>query len=150
MNTQLQFVSPEQLETLYHDRKAVLGVIGMGYVGLPLTLAAAAAGYRVVGFDIDPTKIEQINRGKSYLKHISGELIANAVRDNKLRATANFEDIKAVNAIIICVPTPLTANREPDLSFVERTVESIAPYLRKGHLVVLEINNLAWHHEGDC
>ena len=140
----------EQLEKLYHDRKAVLGVIGMGYVGLPLTLAAAAAGYQVVGFDIDPQKVDQINSGKSYLKHITSEQIANAVHENGLRATANFQEMKTLDAIIICVPTPLTANRDPDLSFVERTVEAIAPYLQKKQLVVLEIDYLARHDDRSC
>ena len=128
----------DQIETLYHEHKAVVGVVGMGYVGLPLTLAAAAAGYRVVGFDIDPQKVDQINSGSSYLKHIKSEQIADAVRERGLRATADFQDLKFVDGIIICVPTPLTANREPDLGFVERTAETIAAYLRKGQLVVLE------------
>ena len=110
----------------------------MGYVGLPLMLAAAAAGYRVVGFDVDPKKVEKINAGKSYLKHIRSEQIAAAVCEGRLRATTRFEEVKEVDAIIICVPTPLTPNREPDLTFVEHTAESIAPHLRKGHLVVLE------------
>ena len=127
-----------ETETLYHERRAVLGVVGMGYVGLPLSLAAAAAGYQVVGFDIDPQKIVLLNGGKSYLNHIKSDQIAKAVREEKLRATADFQEIKIVDAIIICVPTPLTPNREPDLSFVERTAEAIAPHLRKGHLLVLE------------
>ena len=128
----------DQIEQLYLERKAILGVIGMGYVGLPLMLAAAAAGYRVVGFDIDPEKVDWINRGKSYLKHINAEQIAEAIHKRQLRATSDFQEIKDVDAIIICVPTPLTANREPDLSFVERTAESVASHLRKGQLVVLE------------
>ena len=128
----------DQIETLYHSRKAVLGVVGMGYVGLPLALAAAAAKYRVIGFDIDPKKVDRINSGNSYLKHIGSEQIARAVNEKKLRATADFQETNAVDAVIICVPTPLTANREPDLSFVERTAEAIVPYLRKGQLVVLE------------
>jgi UDP-N-acetyl-D-glucosamine dehydrogenase len=128
----------DQMETLYRERRAVLGIVGMGYVGLPLALAAAAAGYRVVGFDIDPQKVEELNAGKSYIKHVRSEQIAAAVREKRLRATTRFEEVSAVDAIIICVPTPLTSHREPDLSFVERTAEAIAPHLRKGHLVVLE------------
>ena len=128
----------DQIEALYRKREAVLGVVGMGYVGLPLALAAAGAKYRVIGFDIDPKKVDRINSGNSYLKHIGSEKIARAVNEKKLRATTNFQEAKAVDAVIICVPTPLTANREPDLSFVERTAEAIAPYLRKGQLVVLE------------
>ena len=128
----------DQIETIYYSRKAVLGVVGMGYVGLPLALAAAGAKYRVIGFDIDPKKVDRINSGNSYLKHIGSEQIARAVNEKKLRATADFQEAKVVDAVIVCVPTPLTANREPDLSFVEHTAEAIAPYLQKGQLVVLE------------
>jgi UDP-N-acetyl-D-glucosamine dehydrogenase len=128
----------DQIEAQYHERKAVLGVVGMGYVGLPLMLAAGAAGYRVVGFDVDQQKVENINAGRSYFKHISSEQIAAVVRERRLRATTRFEELKGIDAVIICVPTPLTANREPDLTFVKRTAELIAPHLRKGHLVVLE------------
>ena len=138
MNLELEPAFVGQQERLYKDRKAVLGVVGMGYVGLPLALAAAASGYRVVGFDIDQQKIDQINEGESYLKHIRAELIEKAVKEKGLRATSDFQNTKMTDAIIICVPTPLTANREPDLGFVERTVKSIAPHLRKGHLVVLK------------
>ena len=83
----------------------------MGYVGLPLALAAAGAKYCVLGFDIDPKKVDRINSGNSYLKHIGSEKIARAVNEKKLRATTNFQEAKAVDAVIICVPTPLTANR---------------------------------------
>jgi UDP-N-acetyl-D-glucosamine dehydrogenase len=128
----------EQLEAKFNRRSAVVGIVGMGYVGLPLMLASVATGYSVVGFDTDPEKISKLNAGHSYLKHIATEHIAAAVGRGRLRATNSFEEIKGVDAIIICVPTPLTLNREPDLSFIERTAQSIAPYLRKGHLVVLE------------
>ena len=127
-----------QLETRYHERAANLGIVGMGYVGLPLMLAAVAAGYCVVGFDVDLQKVQTINAGKSYFKHISNDLIATATRAAKLRATASFDEVKGLDAIIICVPTPLTRNREPDLTFIEHTAESIAPHLRSGQLVVLE------------
>jgi UDP-N-acetyl-D-glucosamine dehydrogenase len=128
----------DQIEAQFHERKAILGIVGMGYVGLPLMLAAGAAGYCVVGLDVDPKKVEKINAGKSYLKHIRSEQIAAALHDGRLRATTRFEEVKGVDAIIICVPTPLTPNREPDLTFIEQTAETIAPHLRKGHLVVLE------------
>lgn len=110
----------------------------MGYVGLPLALAAAAAGFRIVGFDIDTEKVADINSGKTYIKHIASQDIAAAVEAGQLHATDRFETIRDVDAIVICVPTPLTAHREPDLSFVTRTTEAIAPYLRTGHLVILE------------
>ncbi len=128
----------DHLEAQYHDRKAVLGIIGMGYVGLPLMLAAETAGYCVIGFDVDPQKVAKINAGKSYFKHIANEQIAAAVLKGRLRATTRLDEVKAVDAIVICVPTPLTRNREPDLTFIEQTAETIAPHLRKGHLVVLE------------
>jgi UDP-N-acetyl-D-glucosamine dehydrogenase len=126
------------LEQRYTDKTAVIGVIGMGYVGMPLALAAAAAGFRIVGFDVDPEKIAKINAGKSYFKHISSQDIASAVNNGRVRATDRFEEVENVDAIIICVPTPLTSHREPDLSFVVKTTETIAPYVRSGHLIVLE------------
>src|SRR6185437_1425286 len=105
----------EKLEEQYRTRNASIGVVGMGYVGLPLMLAAQAVGYRVLGFDVDPSKVEQVNAGRSYLRHISSDRLAAATSHGRLGATAQFEEIKSVDAIIICVPTPLTANREPDL-----------------------------------
>lgn len=128
----------DEREARFKNCTAVLGVVGMGYVGLPLALAAATSGYRVVGFDIDQEKVDQINGGRSYLKHISAERVAAAVLDKGLRATADFSEAGTADAIVICVPTPLTANREPDLGFVERTTEAIAPHLQKGQLIVLE------------
>lgn len=127
--------SPEQL---YAEKTAVVGIIGMGYVGMPLALTAAAAGFQIVGFDVDLEKIASINAGKSYIKHITSEDIAVVVKNGRLRATDKFEQVRDVDAIIICVPTPLTQHREPDLSFVEKTTEAIAPYLRENHLIVLE------------
>lgn len=126
------------LEQLYTDKKAVIGVIGMGYVGMPLALTAATAGFSVVGFDVDVEKVAKINAGKSYIKHIASEEIAAVTKQNRLRATNLFEQLRDVDAIIICVPTPLTPHREPDLSFVKNTTEVIALYVRKNHLVVLE------------
>lgn len=122
----------------YKDKTAVIGIVGMGYVGIPLALACWTAGFRVVGFDIDPDKVEALNAGRSYIKHIPASEIAGAVEDGRLRATTNFADAKSVDAILICVPTPLTAHREPDLGYVERTAEALAPHLRTGQLIVLE------------
>ncbi|MFW6028095.1 MAG: nucleotide sugar dehydrogenase [bacterium] len=126
------------MEDLYRDRKAVVGVIGLGYVGMPLALAAVEAGYLVVGFDVDPEKTDSVNAGKSYIKHIPSDAVAAAVQDGRLQASADFAKLGAVDAIIICVPTPLTAHREPDLTYVVATAEAIRPHLRRGHLVVLE------------
>jgi UDP-N-acetyl-D-glucosamine dehydrogenase len=125
-------------ERPFRDKTAVIGIVGMGYVGMPLALAAWSAGYRVVGFDVDPGKVADIKAGKSYIKHIPGKEVADAVVNGRLDATTDFAEIANVHAVIICVPTPLTTHREPDLSYVEKTTEAIAPYLRKGHLVVLE------------
>ena len=116
----------------------VIGIIGLGYVGLPLALAAAAAGYRVVGFDIDAAKVESLKAGRSYIKHISDAELRAATAAGRLDATTDFARLGAVDAIIICVPTPLTAHRTPDLTYVVRTTEAIVPHLRRGHLVVLE------------
>jgi UDP-N-acetyl-D-glucosamine dehydrogenase len=126
------------LDSLYRDKRATIGIIGLGYVGMPLALAAWTAGFRVVGFDVDRDKVDAINKGQSYLKHIPSEAIAAAVRAERLRATAEFSELGEADAIIICVPTPLTAHREPDLTYVEGTARAIAPHLRAGQLVVLE------------
>ena len=117
-------------ERPFRDKTAVIGIVGMGYVGMPLALAAWSAGY--------PVKVAAIKAGESYIKHIPGKEVADAVANGRLHATVDFAEIANVQAAIICVPTPLTAHREPDLSYVEKTTEAIAPYLRKGHLVVLE------------
>jgi nucleotide sugar dehydrogenase len=119
-------------------RKARIGIVGLGYVGIPLALTAAKAGFQVLGFDIDAPRVDQLNRGESFIKHIPAELIGAAVREGKFEATADFERLSEPDAILIAVPTPLTKHREPDLSYVENTARAIAPRLRKGQLVVLE------------
>ncbi len=126
------------LEERFRDRSARVGVIGLGYVGLPLLRTAAEHGFSVLGFDIDRSKVELLNAGGSYLAHISPESIAVVQRSGRLAATADFSRLGEVDAIILCVPTPLTRQREPDLSFIIKTTEAVAPYLRRGQLVVLE------------
>ena len=121
-----------------NNKSAVVGIVGMGYVGLPLGLAFAKKKFNVLGFDLDEKKISYLNKGKGYLKHISEEKIKEAVKSGFLKATSDFSRLKEVDAILICVPTPLTEHREPDMSFVENTAKTIAKYLRKGQLVVLE------------
>jgi len=130
--------SDSALEDLFASRKATVGIIGLGYVGLPLALAACDQGISVVGFDIDPKKIDRIEAGESYFKHIPSEAIGSAVKQGLFKATSDFSRISATHAIIICVPTPLTAHREPDLSYVEATAKAIAPFIRPGQLIVLE------------
>jgi UDP-N-acetyl-D-glucosamine dehydrogenase len=120
------------------DRETTLGIIGLGYVGIPLALTACKAGFSVVGFDIDQKRVEQLNRGESGIKHIPPSAIRDALKDGRFVATTDFDRLRDVDVIIIAVPTPLSRQREPDLSYVVKTTETIAPRLRKGHLVVLE------------
>jgi len=126
------------LKQAMQNRSAVVGIVGLGYVGIPLALTAAKAGFNVLGFDIDAPRVDQINQGKSFIKHIGSEVIAEAVNSGKFQATADFARLSEPDAILICVPTPLTKHREPDLSYVENTARAIAPRLRKGQLIVLE------------
>jgi UDP-N-acetyl-D-glucosamine dehydrogenase len=128
----------EELMTRISARTAVVGIIGLGYVGLPLAVAAAGAGFATVGFDIDPGKAERLNRGASYIDAVSSEQLGRLVAEGRFRATDNFSGLADCNVAVICVPTPLTRQREPDLSFVEATVRTIAASLRRGQLVVLE------------
>ncbi|MCU0365511.1 MAG: nucleotide sugar dehydrogenase [Ignavibacteriaceae bacterium] len=120
------------------NKSVIVGIVGMGYVGLPLGLAFAAKKINVLGFDLDEKKINLLNKGKGYLNHISDSKIKKAVDSGYLKATTNFSRLPEVDAILICVPTPLTKHREPDMSFVENTSKTIAKYLRKEQLIVLE------------
>jgi len=115
-----------------------VSVIGLGYVGLPLSLQFARSGIKVLGFDLDPQKVESINSGKSYLKHFSSESMAEQVSAGRFEATIDPSRLSEVDAILICVPTPLDDHREPDLSYVLETARNIAPHLSKGVLVTLE------------
>lgn len=121
-----------------NDRSLVVGIIGLGYVGIPLTLATLRQGFRVVGFDIDARRVDDINAGRSAIKHIPMEPIAQAVAADRFVATADFDRLDEPDALLIAVPTPLTRHREPDLSYVVRTTEAIGRRLRRGQLVVLE------------
>ena len=115
-----------------------IAVIGLGYVGLPLCLQFARSCVSVLGIDVDPTKVQLLNNGQSYIKHILPSAVAELVKSAKFSAPTDFSRIKEVEAVIVCVPTPLTKNREPDISFIVDTGRAIAPHLRKGTLVVLE------------
>jgi UDP-N-acetyl-D-glucosamine dehydrogenase len=115
-----------------------IAVIGLGYVGLPLSLQFARSGVTVLGLDIDTAKVESLNGGRSYIKHISPETISEAMKARTFSASGDFSHIREVEAVIICVPTPLNKNREPDISFIVETGKAIAPHLTKGILVVLE------------
>lgn len=118
--------------------EVVIGVIGLGYVGVPLALVACASGSAVLGFDIDPGKVDQLNAGKSYIRHIVDTEISGPIRAKKFRATTDFSELASADAILICVPTPLSKQREPDLRFVVQTTREIAKYLRSQQLIVLE------------
>jgi UDP-N-acetyl-D-glucosamine dehydrogenase len=127
----------EQLIAKLRDRTAVIGIIGLGYVGLPLTLRYASVGYKVLGIDIDAAKVDKLNRGASYINHIGVEDVARA-RENGFEATTDFTRAGEPDALIICVPTPLNPYREPDLSFVLDTTDELLPFMRPGQVVSLE------------
>ena len=128
----------EELLSRIELRTAKVAVIGLGYVGLPLAETFTAGGYSVVGFDIDPEKIKKLQTGQSYIRHISSAHINDLNRTGRFQATADPSCFEDVDAIVICVPTPLTEAREPDLSYVTATGEMISRHLRRGQLVVLE------------
>ncbi len=117
---------------------ATTGVIGLGYVGLPLVVEFARAGYRAVGFDIDAAKVDDINRGQSYIPDVASSDVSEFLRAGRLRATTDFAELSSVDTVDICVPTPLRKTKDPDLSYVVSAVEEIAKHLRRGQLVVLE------------
>jgi UDP-N-acetyl-D-glucosamine dehydrogenase len=126
------------LMTKLKDKTAVIGVVGLGYVGLPLVMAFEKAGFPVIGFDLDGVKIKLLNEGKSYIKHIPSERTMGLKEHGCFRATTDFSLLRDADCIIICVPTPLNKQREPDLSYVFNTSKMIAQSLRKGQLISLE------------
>jgi UDP-N-acetyl-D-glucosamine dehydrogenase len=121
-----------------NDHSATVGIIGLGYVGLPLLLEFGNAGFPVIGFDLDEKKIKDLNEGKTYIQHIPVDRIKVLNKNGRFNVTTDFSSLKNADCIIICVPTPLNKHREPDLSYVFSTTETIAKYLRKGQLIVLE------------
>ncbi|MFQ6108559.1 MAG: nucleotide sugar dehydrogenase [Candidatus Aminicenantales bacterium] len=126
------------LERKIKARQAHVGIIGLGYVGLPLLKTFLASGFRVMGFDVDVDKVRMLNKGESYIKHVTADELKGFLQKRKFQATSDFSSLSDVDIIIICVPTPLDSHRNPDLSFVRQTTEVIAENLRKGQLVVLE------------
>lgn len=127
----------KQLIDKIKSRDAVIGIVGLGYIGLPLMLRFCETGYRVLGFDIDHDKVEKLNSGQSYIEHISPKSISSA-RNSLFEATTDFHRSEEADALILCVPTPLNKYREPDLSFIINTIESLIPYFRKGQAISLE------------
>jgi len=136
-STSWQLSSADLLKTNIDTRLAKIGIIGMGYVGLPLALLFSEQKFRVTGFDIDPAKVDKLNEGGSYIVRITESEIQGA-RASGFKATAEFSVISEMDVVIICVPTPLNEHHEPDLSFIEATAKSIAPYLRPAQLIILE------------
>lgn len=126
------------LEQKIVDKSVIVGILGLGYVGLPLAREFASSGVKVLGFDIDETKIRKLNAGKSILKTVSHDTVKDMVKSGKFSTTTNMARMKEVDAILICVPTPLTENREPDMQYVEGSCITISRYLQKGQLVSLE------------
>ena len=120
------------------ERTASVGVVGLGYVGLPLVQEFGKAGFSVIGLDVDPTKVEKLLKGESYIRHIPSEGIAKMVETGRFTATTDFSAVSKCDCILICVPTPLNDNREPDMSYIVKTAQMMSPYLRKDQLVVLE------------
>jgi UDP-N-acetyl-D-glucosamine dehydrogenase len=131
-------IDPAAFDARIKRHEISVGIIGLGYVGLPLAIAFASKGLKVTGFDTDPSKIELLNAGKSYIRHIPSEKVSAPVTQGILSATTDMTLLSEMDAIIVCVPTPLTRHREPDLSFIVSTAESIAAHQRRGQLVVLE------------
>jgi UDP-N-acetyl-D-glucosamine dehydrogenase len=129
---------PERAPEFFRGSNLRVGVIGCGYVGLPLLLRFAEVGHRATGFDTDPAKVEKLNAGQSYIGHIPAERIRRASDRGAFSATTDFARLREMDAALICVPTPLDERREPDLTYVEKTARSIAPHLQRGQLVVLE------------
>jgi UDP-N-acetyl-D-glucosamine dehydrogenase len=140
MNVEIQLPDTlaRQLASRIELRTARVAVLGLGYVGLPLAETFAAAGYPVVGFDIDPEKVRRLRMGQSYIGHIAPERIADLVRSGRFQPTCDPHSFEDADALIICVPTPLTETRDPDLSYITATGAAIACHLRPGQLVVLE------------
>ena len=128
----------ERLQQRIERGDYTVGVIGLGYVGLPLTQAFVRQGLPILGFDVDENRVAALNAGRSYLKHIPSSAIERIVADGRFQATTDFARLREADAVLLCIPTPLTRHREPDMSFVEATAATVAEHLRPGHLVVLE------------
>jgi UDP-N-acetyl-D-glucosamine dehydrogenase len=128
----------QQLLSQLESRKAKIGIIGLGYVGLPLVLRFGEEGFKVIGFDVDPQKVSKLNAGESYIRHIDGGRLQSLVTARAFEATADFARLSEADCIIICVPTPLTEKKDPDLQYIEKTAEALVKTLRKGQLISLE------------
>ena len=130
-------MATEPLMEKIRSKKALVGVIGLGYVGLPLVREFTRGGARVVGFDVDQTKVDLLMAGKSYIEHIPSDLIKEMIGSGRFEPTTDFDRLREPDCILICVPTPLTKMREPDMTYIESTANAIAARLRKGQLLPL-------------
>jgi UDP-N-acetyl-D-glucosamine dehydrogenase len=128
----------EELLLKLKNKTAKLGVVGLGYVGLPLAVEKAKAGYNVIGFDVQEKKVQLVNEGHNYIGDILDEDLANLVKEGKLKATTDFSFVKDVDAVAIAVPTPLDKFKQPDVSYVVNSTKDVAKYIHRGMLVVLE------------
>ena len=132
----------------FKTRRALVGIVGLGYVGLPLAMTAASAGFRVLGFDVNERRVGQINRGESFLNHVSADQMRKAVECGRFEATADFDRLGEPDAVLICVPTPLTRHREPDLSFVEITASAHREAAAHRATDSSRVHHLSRHHRG--
>ncbi len=128
----------KHLANLIAQKQAVVGIVGLGYVGLPLIRAFVKAGFRTMGFDVDQTKINKLRSGESYIGHIESSWIASCVEEERFQPTSDMSELPQSDVLLICVPTPLTDSRDPDLQYIESTAQQIATELRAGQLIVLE------------
>src|SRR6478609_8002710 len=128
----------QELENLIKDKSATTGVIGLGYVGLPLIVEFALKGFRGVGFEVDANKVKEINAGRSYIPDVPSENVGKTVKAGKLSATTDFSCLSECDVIIICVPTPLRKTKDPDMSFILAAGEQIQRFMRPGQLIILE------------
>ena len=128
----------DELEKKIKDKKAKIGIIGMGYVGIPLGLEFAGTGFSVTGFDKDSARVKEINSGKQVMKHIPAKSMKEFVKKNNGSSTTEFSEIRDMDCLIICVPTPLDEHEQPDMSYIESASKEIGKNLRKGQLIVLE------------
>ena len=127
-----------ELDQKLENKTAVIGIVGLGYVGLPLIDAFVNAGFGCLGFDVDDRKVTALNKGESYIAHIDGARVADWIGKNKFEATADMNRLAEADAILICVPTPLSGSRDPDLKYVLATTEAITKVARPGQMVILE------------
>ena len=128
----------QELLKKIEEKKIVAGVVGLGYVGLPLAVEKAKAGFKTIGFDVQKAKVDLVNAGKNYIGDVVDSDLAELVKTKQLEATTDFSFIKDVDFVAICVPTPLDEHQEPDISYVRDSSTAVAKYLKKGTMVVLE------------